>query len=85
MEKAPLDRTGAGWSTGRSGQGDGAGEGSERNRRVGTDDEPLRDDLFRHAPRPGRQVRDIPESRVSFARIPAVDIISQRFKGGPFW
>ncbi|CAM9162703.1 unnamed protein product [Scytosiphon promiscuus] len=30
-------------------------------------------------------VRDIPESRVSFARIPAVDVLSQRFRGDPYW
>lgn len=31
------------------------------------------------------QVRDIPESRVSYARIPAVDVLSQRFRGEPYW
>lgn len=34
---------------------------------------------------PPCQVRDTPESRVSYARIPAVDVISQRFRGDPYW
>eukprot|EP00903_Cladosiphon_okamuranus_P014837 g13738.t1 len=30
-------------------------------------------------------VRDIPESRVSYCRIPAVDVLRQRFRGEPYW
>ncbi|CAM9547986.1 unnamed protein product [Ascophyllum nodosum] len=30
-------------------------------------------------------VRDTPEARVSYARIPAVDVLSQRFRGEPYW
>ncbi|CAM9402960.1 unnamed protein product [Ectocarpus sp. 12 AP-2014] len=30
-------------------------------------------------------VRDMPESRVSYARIPAVEVMSKRFRGNPHW
>ncbi|CAN0419054.1 unnamed protein product [Discosporangium mesarthrocarpum] len=30
-------------------------------------------------------VRDMPETRVSYTRLPAVDIIAQRFRGDPYW
>ncbi|CBN80088.1 conserved unknown protein [Ectocarpus siliculosus] len=30
-------------------------------------------------------VRDMPESRVSYARIPAVEVMSKRFRGDPHW